>query len=677
MRLPKAINFAFTLTVLGLSPVLAADELASPRYGSWGFDATGMDRSVRPGADFNAYVSGGWLKSATIPADRSAVGILDQMIERSDARVHAILEDAAAGRLKDRDAARIGALYRSFMDEERADRLDDKPLAPLLATIRNSTTRRALAALMGRQNDGYAFIFEIVISPDPKAPDRYAAFLNAVGLGLPDRDYYLKESFATRKAAYQAYVQQMLEMIGWQDPAVNATAIVNFETSLAEASWTRAQLRDSDKSYHPASMDELKQLAPDFDWDAFLAASGLSGIDRVILTSDTAFPKYSSAFASLPLPALRAWFAFKLADRYAMLLSRRFVDAQFEFRGKQLNGQPELGPRWRRAAGLTNDVLGQAVGRAYVARYFPPVAKAQIDAMVAEIRKAMEARIRTLDWMSDTTKQKALEKLSRITAKIGYPAKWQSYDALALSPTDLMGNRLRANQFRWRRQVARLSQAVDHDEWNVLPQTVNAYYFPAGNEIIFTAAILQPPYFDPEADPAVNYGGVGASIGHEISHAFDDHGRKFDGKGTLTDWWTPEDASRFEAQAARLGAQYSGFEPLPGLHVNGALSMGENIGDLGGLSLALDAYRASLKGQPAPVIDGFTGEQRLFLGWAQFYRQKLRDDLLRQRLVGAPHPPPAVRVNGTIRNVDGWYSAFAIKPGDPLYIAPENRARIW
>jgi len=677
MRLPKALNFVSVLTVLGLCPALAADELASARYGRWGFDETGMDRSVSPGADFNAYVSGAWLKRAAIPSDLPAYGILDQLFELNDARVHGILEDAAAGKLQDRDAAKIGALYRSFMDEERIDRLDDKPLAPLLATIRNIKNCREAAALMGRQNDGYAFIFEISINQDPKAPQSYAVFLNAVGLGLPDRDYYLKDAFAAKKAAYQAYVQQMLDMIGWQDPADNAKAIVAFETRLAEASWTRAQLRDSDKTYHPVTMAELKALGSDFEWDAFLSASGLPKINRAIVTSDTAIPKYTSAFASTPLPVLRAWFAFRLTDRYAWLLSRRFADAQFAFMGKQLGGMTAPVARWRRAVAFTNDVLGQSVGRVYVARYFPPAAKTKIDAMVADIRKAMQSRIERLDWMSDATKQKALEKLSRITAKIGYPAKWRDYDALHLSPTDLMGNRLRANAVRWQRQVGLLSKPVDHDEWNVLPQTVNAYYFPANNEMIFTAANLQPPFFDPKADPAVNYGAIGGSIGHEISHAFDDHGRKFDGKGILTDWWTAEDAGRFEAQAARLGAQYSAFEPLPGIRVNGALTMGENIGDMGGLSLALDAYHASLNGQPAPVIDGFTGDQRVFLGWAQIYRQKMRDAALRQRLVAAPHPPSEVRVNGTVRNIDGWYSAFNIKPGDPLYIAPENRAHIW
>ncbi len=448
-------------------------------------------------------------------------------------------------------------------------------------------------------------------------------------------------------------------------------------TRLADASWTRAQQRDPDKAYNPVTIAELKALAPGFDWDAFLGSSGLPKIERTIVTMNTAFPKYGTVFASTPLPILKAWFAFRLIDRFSALLSNRFVHAQFEFLSNTLAGQLKQRARWKRAVAFTNDVLGQSVGRAYVARYFPPTAKVKIDAMVAEIRKAMEKRITKLNWMSDATKQKALEKLSQFTVKIGYPAKWRDYRTYKISPTDLVGNRLRAIAFRWHRQVARLFQPVDHEEWDVTPQTVSAYYFAANNEMIFTAAILQPPFFDPDADPAINYGGIGGAIGHEISHGFDDQGRKFNGKGILTDWWTVQDSDRFKTQAARLGAQYFAFEPLPGAHVNGDLTMGENIGDMGGLSLALDAYRASLKGHPAPVIDGFTGDQRVFLGWAQIYRQKLNDDILRQRVVADPHSPPQYRVNGTIRNIDGWYSAFDIKPGDPLYIAPENRVRIW
>ncbi len=673
----ESLKIAAVLTFLALCPVLAADDLASPKYGSWGFDESGMDRSVSPGADFNAYANGVWFKRTAIPSDRPTIGILDQLVELSEARAHAIVEDAVAGQLKDQDADKIAAVYRAFMDVETAERLDFKPLAPQLAAIRNIETRRDAVALMGQQNSGYASIFDINISQDPKSPDHYAVFLTAAGLGLPDRDYYLKDSFAAKKTAYQAYVQQMLEMIGWQYPASNAKAIVAFETSLAEAAWTRAQQRDADKTYNPVSMPELKALGPDFDWDAFLGSSGLPQIERAIATTNTAFPRYTTVFASAPLPLLKAWFAFRLIDRYSWLFSKRFVDAQFDFRSKTLDGQPEQSARWKLAVAFTNDVLGQSVGRVYVARYFPPNAKAKIDALVAEIHKAMQARIMKLDWMSDATKQKALEKLSQITVKIGYPAKWLDYSAYKVSPTDLFGNRLRANAFRWHREVARLFQPVDHAEWDVTPQTVNAYYFPANNEIVFTAAILQPPFFDPDADAAINYGGIGGSIGHEISHGFDDHGRKFNGKGILTDWWTTEDASRFNEQAARLGAQYSAFEPLPGAHVNGTLTMGENIGDMGGLSLALDAYQGSLKSQPAPIVDGFTGDQRVFLGWAQIYRQKLRDDILRQRIVAAPHSPPQYRVNGTIRNIDGWYSAFDIKPTDPLYIAPEKRVRIW
>ncbi len=439
----------------------------------------------------------------------------------------------------------------------------------------------------------------------------------------------------------------------------------------------RAQRRDRDKTYNPVTLAELKTLAPGFDWDAFLKASELPRLDRFIVTTNTAFPAFARIFNETPLDTLKAWLAFHAADTDAPLLSRRFADASFEFHQKELAGQPEQQPRWKRGVAFVNDVLGEAVGRVYVARYFPPAAKAKMDALVNDIRTALHARIEKLDWMTPPTKVKALEKLSKFTVKIGYPAKWRDYGAYDVSAADLVGDRRRADAFEWRREVARLFKPVDHAEWGMTPQTVNAYYNYANNEIVFPAAILQPPFFDPDADAAINYGGIGGVIGHEISHGFDDQGRKSNGDGVLTDWWTADDAERFKVQAARLGAQYSAFEPLPGAHVIGDLTMGENIGDMGGVSLALDAYHASLKGAPAPVIDGFTGDQRVFLGWAQVWRQRQRDDALRQQITSNPHSPAQYRVNGTIRNVAGWYDAFGIKPGDSMYVAPDLRVHIW
>jgi putative endopeptidase len=652
--------------------------LASPRYGTWGFDMSGMDRSVKPGDDFFRYANGKWADRTEIPADRTRYGNFDKLRVLSEDRQHAILEDALAGKLNDPDAAKIAAGYKAYMDEAVAEKLDTKPIAAELAEIRKVASKDAFTALMGKANvSGFASIVPVYITIDFKAPTRYAVGAVQGGLGLPDRDYYLQPAFAEKKAKYQAYIEQMLTMIGWDKPAEHAKAVVDFETKLAEASWSRVERRDRDKTYNPMSVAELNAAMPGFDWNRYLAGTELPKIDRVVVTTNTALPKFAAIYRETPLDTLKAWEAFHVADGAAPFLSKRFVDANFEFRSKTLAGQPEQKARWKRAVDFMDGAIGESVGRVYVARYFPPESKAKMDALVGDIRTALKARIEKLAWMGPETKARALEKLSKFTVKIGYPQTWRDYAALTLKPDDLYGNALRASAFDWRRDVARLNGPVDKAEWGMTPQTVNAYYNPPNNEIVFPAAILQPPFFDPDADPAINYGGIGGVIGHEISHGFDDQGRKSDGDGVLRDWWTAEDAAKFDAQAKRLGAQYSAFEPLPGAHVQGGLTMGENIGDMGGLSLALDAYHASLKGAPAPVIDGTTGDQRVFLGWAQVWREKIRDEQLRQRLATDPHSPARYRVNGTIRNLPGWYQAFDVEPGDKLYVAPDQRVDIW
>jgi putative endopeptidase len=659
------------------APVPAAD-LANPKYGTWGFDTSGMDTSIKPGDDFFGYANGKWAARTEIPSDKTRFGNFDKLTVLSEARAHAIDMEAAAGKLDDKDAAKIGAAYASFMNEALADKLGAGPIQPELARIKAAKTKAEFTTLMAKANStGYATVFPVGITIDAKSPKKYAVHAANGGLGLPDRDYYLQASFAEKKAKYQAYVQQMLTLAGWPKPAEHAKAVVDFETQLAEASWTRIQRRDRDKTYNPATPAELDTLAPGIGWAKYLAAADLPGVTRVVVTTNTAFPKVAKIYADTPLDTLKAWQAFHVADGAAAYLSKPFVDAHFAFRNKELNGQPEQQPRWKRAVAFTNGVVGESVGRVYVARYFPPAAKAKMDALVGDIHTALEARIQKLPWMGDATRTKALEKLSKFTVKIGYPNKWRDYSKLVLTPDDLYGNAQRAGVYEWRRDVARLNGPVDKAEWGMTPQTVNAYYNPSNNEIVFPAAILAPPFFDPDGDMAINYGGIGGVIGHETSHGFDDQGRKSNGDGVLTDWWTPEDAGKFKAQTDRLGAQYSAFEPFPGAHVQGGLVMGENIGDLGGLSLALDAYHTSLHGKPAPVIDGLTGDQRVFLGWAQVWREKIREDALRQRLVSDPHSPAVYRVNGTIRNIDGWYDAFGIKPGEKLYVAPEQRVRIW
>jgi putative endopeptidase len=661
----------------GEAPVAAAD-VANPKYGTWGFDTSGMDTSIKPGDDFFGYANGRWAARTEIPSDRTRFGNFDKLSVLSENRAHAIDMEAAAGKLADKDAAKIGAAYASFMNEALADKLGAKPIQPELAQVRAVKTKPQFTALMAKANStGFSTVFPIGIGIDAKSPKKYAVHAANGGLGLPDRDYYLQPSFAAKKAKYQAYVQQMLTLAGWSDPAGNAKAVVDFETKLAEASWTRIERRDRDKTYNPATPAEMDALAPGIGWARYLAAADLPGVTRVVVTTNTAFPKVAKIYADAPLDTLKAWQAFHLTDGAAAYLSKPFVDARFAFRNKELNGQPEQQPRWKRAVAFTNDVVGESVGRVYVARYFPPAAKAKMDALVGDIHIALEARIQKLPWMGDATRARALEKLSKFTVKIGYPNKWRDYSKLVLTPGDLYGNAQRSGVYEWRRDVARLNGPVDKAEWGMTPQTVNAYYNPSNNEIVFPAAILAPPFFDPDGDVAINYGGIGGVIGHETSHGFDDQGRKSDGDGVLTDWWTAEDAAKFKAQTDRLGAQYSAFEPFPGAHVQGGLTMGENIGDMGGLSLALDAYHASLHGKPAPVIDGLTGDQRVFLGWAQVWREKIREDALRQRLVSDPHSPAVYRVNGTIRNIDGWYSAFDVKPGEKLYVAPDQRVRIW
>ena len=465
-------------------------------------------------------------------------------------------------------------------------------------------------------------------------------------------------------------------MIGWDEPDVSAKAIVAFETNLAESSWTNVETRDPNTTYNPMTMAELADYVPGFDFRALLRSGGLASTDRVIATTNTAFPKVAKIFDAAPLDTLKAWQAFHLTNSAAPYLSKRFADARFDFYGKTLRGQPESQPRWKRAVDFVNGSLGESVGRIYVAKYFPPESKAKMDALVKEVIAAMRRRLDGFDWMSPATKAKAQEKLSKMTAKIGYPVKWRDYGPLTMSADDLYGNGERTAVYGWNYRVARLSQPIDKQEWGMTPQTVNAYYDPSNNEIVFPAAFLQPPFFDPTADMAVNYGGIGAVIGHEMTHGFDDQGRKYDGNGTLTDWWTAEDVAQYKSQADRLAAQFDKFEPVKGYFVDGQLTMGENIADLGGVLVALDAYHAALQGKEPPVLDGLTGDQRFFLAHAQSWRTKTRDEATIRQLKTDVHAPEQFRVNGPLRNIEDWYAAFKIGPDDPMYIAPENRVRM-
>ena len=652
----------------------------TPHYGTWGFDVAGEDKAVRPGDDFFGYADGTAVKALVIPPDRTSYGAFAMLAELSEARVHAILETAArtAPAAPATSPGKIGAFYRAFMDEARVNALGAKPLTAELDAVRAAPDRAALASLMGRENDGfYASLFEVGIDTDEKNPDRYAVHLGQGGLGLPDRDYYLKPDFAAKKALYQAYVARMLGLIGWQDPAGAAARIVDFETQVATASWAREDERDPDKTYNPMSVAEVEAADPGFDWRPFLRAADLGGVDRVIEGENTAIARIAALYRQTPLDVLKAWEAFHVADSAAPVLSAPFVQANFEFHNKGLAGQPQIQVRWKRAVQAVDTGMGEAVGAIYVDKYFPPESKAKMQRLVGDLKLAFRHRIENLTWMSPATKTEALKKLAGYTIKIGYPDHFRDYSALTIRGDDLAGDVERSQAFDWARQVRRMNGPVDKSEWGMTPQTVNAYNNPVWNEVVFPAAILQPPFFDPHADPAVNYGGIGGVIGHEMTHGFDDEGRKFDSTGRLRDWWTAEDAARFEARAARLQAQYDSYSPLPGAHVNGKLTEGENIADSGGINLGLDAYHASLDGAPAPVVGGFTGDQRVFLGWAQVWRGRTRDDALRERLVVDPHSPERFRVNGVVRNVDAWYRAFDVTSGEALYLAPDQRAYIW
>ena len=648
--------------------------------GPWGFDTTGMDRSIRPGDDWFNFVNGTWARNTQIPADRSSYGAFAVLRDLSEARLRSLVGGYSATDTAHPDRMKAATLYAGYMDQAAVERLDAAPLNQRLAAIRAIATKEDMARSMGRSVGGFgASFFGPGVNDDAKQPDIYALYLGQSGLGLGDRDLYLDAKFAPQVARYRQYVAQMLGMAGWPDADAAAARVVAMETDLARAHWTRAQSRDRDKTYNLTTVAELRTQAPGFPWDAFREAAGIGTAERAIVRQNTAFPAIAKVFADTDLATLKAWQAFRTTDDMAPLLSRRFVDAQFDFRAKFLNGQLEQRDRWKRAIGFTENALGEAIGRDYVQLYFPAESKAKMDRLVANLRVALAGRIQNLPWMSPETKTQALDKLKGFTVKIGYPDRWRDYAGLQVVPGDLVGNAERAQRFDWDYRRNRMGGRVDRAEWGMTPQTVNAYYNSVKNEIVFPAAILQPPFFDPHADDAVNYGGIGGVIGHEISHGFDDQGRKSDGRGILRDWWTAEDAAKFEAQASRLGAQYEAysFEGLPGLHINGRASMGENIGDLGGVLISLDAYHQSLNGRPAPVIGGFTGDQRFFLGWGQVWRTLFRNEALRQQLVSDPHSPGQIRAINPLRNVDAWYAAWKITPDQKQYLAPADRVRIW
>ncbi|GAA0612869.1 M13 family metallopeptidase [Brevundimonas kwangchunensis] len=652
----------------------------APRYGTWGFDLNGRDTSVNPGDNFFRYANGTAVDNLQIPSDRTSYGSFNLLRELSDNRVKVMI-DALVARTdltQGSDEQKIADAYRSYMDEARIEQLDAQPLQPYLAAIRAADTHDKAAVYMGEtQGRIGGSIFGTGITIDQKAPTRYVVSTSQSGLGLPNRDFYLDARHAEKKVLYQAYVARLLGMIGWDNPEQAAADIVAFETRIAEAHWTLAQSRNRDETYNEYTIARLASEAPGFPWQDYYSAIGVGEVPRLIVRQDTALPKIAEIYAETPMATIQAWQAFHTTDDAAPRLSRRFSDAQWEFRSRDLNGQPMQRPRDKRGISFAEGMLGEAVGRQYVTEYFPAESKAKMEELVANLRIALGNRIRNYTWMSAATQAAAQEKLDKFTVKIGYPDKWRDYSALEVRADDLFGNAERAGLFQWNYQLARLNSPVDKDEWGMTPQTVNAYYNSSNNEIVFPAAILQPPFFDPNADPAVNYGGIGGVIGHEIGHGFDDQGSKSDGDGVLRSWWTPQDRAAFDALTSRLGEQYGQFEPLPGHPIQPLLTMGENIGDAAGVAVGLEAYHLSLGGRPAPVLDGTTGDQRFFFGWAQVWQSKYREDALINQIATDSHSPAEFRVIGPVRNVDAWYDAFDVQPGSRYYLRPEDRVRIW
>ncbi|HEY2358063.1 MAG TPA: M13-type metalloendopeptidase [Phenylobacterium sp.] len=663
--------------------------VAGPEFGDAGLDLPSMDRSVAPGDDFNAFMNGGWLKTVQIPADRSSWGDVARLREQSAARVRGIAE-AAAKAPASADQKKFGDLYASFMDEQTIEAKGVAPLKADLASIAAIKTKadlaRTMAALERRQPPfGYgspqpSFPVYPSVGIDAKDPTKASSELLQGGLGLPDRDYYLVDDpkFVAARAAYRNYLVTLFKLAGISDGEARADRVIAFETELAKAHWNRIDSRDQDKIYNPTSPAKLAADAPGFDWASYLQGAGFGARPTLIVNQPSAMAGFAKLAAVTPMQTWQDYLTAHVISNAAPVLPKAFVDADFEFHGKALSGTPELAVRWKRGVGQVNLGMGDAVGKVYAAQYFPPAAKAKIEAMVAEIKAAMAKRIDGLDWMAPQTKVRAKAKLANLKIEVGTPDKWYDYSKLSIVRGDAFGNAQRAAAFEYDRNLATLDQPVDRAQWwlTLTPQTVNAFNAGSLIKLAFPAGYLAPPAFDPDADPAVNYGAIGTVIGHEISHSFDDQGAKLDEKGRLIDWWTPADVKAFEAATGKLAAQYDAYEPLPGVHLKGRLQLGENVGDLGGLAAALEAYHASLGGKPAPVIDGLTGDQRFFLAYAQAHRSTYREAFLRQLVATNEHSPDQYRTYN-VRNIDAWYDAFDVKPGQKLYLAPADRVRIW
>ena len=664
--------------------------VAPPPGPASGIDAASLDPKVRPQDDLYRYTNGGWLATTEIPADRSDYAKYLRQVDVVESQLRTIIEDAAArgGKTSGSDEQKLGDFYASYMDEARLEERGLEPLAPTFAAIDAIARPRDLARMFAHlARIGTPSPVFYGIGQDPKVATQYIASVGQAapysgtpsGLGMPDRDYYLSDDprLQAMRATYLAHVERMLDLARLPGAKQAARDILALETRIAQIQWTRVADRDEDKTYNKYRFDELDGITPDFDWKAYLEEVGAQKSPGLIVRQPDYFKGLARLMREEKLSTWRVYLEFRVLDSAAPLLGKAFVDEHFAFHGQALTGAREIRPRWKRAVQAEGTALGDVLGRLYVQRHFPPEARERLKVMVGHLTNAYAQSIRELEWMSGETKAKALEKLAKIVNKIGYPDEWKDYSGLAIAPDDLHGNVARSIEVEFQRERAKLGAPINREEWLLPPQTFNAYYNPGLNEVVFPAAFLQPPFFHMGADDAANYGGIGSVIGHEIGHGFDDQGSKYDGDGNLASWWTPADRKAFEQRTGALIAQYDGYCPLEGRCVSGALTVGENIGDLGGLSIAYKAYHLSLEGRAAPTIDGFTGDQRFFLGWAQAWARKYRDEELMKRLKNDPHSPSEYRVNGTVVNVPAFYDAFGVTPQDRMYRPAEKRVKIW
>ena len=687
-----AIGAALVLGACDKQPAPATPETPAqapapkPQLGSFGFDAAGMDRSVAAGDNFFDFANGGWVKTTEIPADRSSYGSFNVIAEKTLADTRAIMEEA--GTASDAQARKVGDYYAAFMDEAGIETRGIAPVQPALAAIAGIGDKQALSKALGASlradvdllnatNYYTPHLFGVWVSVDLLQPDRNAPYLVQGGLGMPDRDFYLQDGrMAELRKAYEGYVAQLLTLAGHADAAAKAARIIALETKIARFHATQEETNDVQKGANAWKQADLAAKAPGMDWAAFLDAAGLSAQKDFIVWQPQAVSGLSKLVASEPLEAWKDYLAFHALDEAAPYLPKAFAEAHFAFHGTAMSGTPQQSERWKRAVGETNAAIGEAVGKIYVERHFDAATKARADEMAKNIIAAFAKRIDALVWMSPQTKARAKAKVAGLKVDMGYPGKWRDYGALEVKRDDALGNVQRASLFEYRRNLAKLGQPVDHSEWAMLPQTINAMNVPLENRLVFPAAILQPPFFDGAADDAVNYGAIGAVIGHEISHGFDNSGALFDETGKLHNWWTPDDLKQFNAAGDALAAQFSSYAPFPDVHVNGRLTLGENIADVAGLATALDAYVLSQQGKPAQTLEGFTPEQRFFLGFAQAWRSKAREQALRNALLTNVHAPGQFRTL-TVRNLDAWYPAFEVKEGQQLYLAPDKRVKVW